>query len=184
MRLATVLLGCLLVVAVIGVGSVHPVMAKSDPLKKLAQKWDCTGFKVGGDDPLSSCKCGKAKVSAPQNGAVSFTAVCESFGDYYFRLERIEDKEDYLITLKSKVGFSVDEFSVEHVDGVGWIGDGSQILDGETIPITVMVVKIEGRNWHGWTIMAVPDEAIEQSPNEVEHPYWKLDLTRRKLFTK
>lgn len=179
-RLAVVFLGLVLFFTAQEFDSRLQVVAKSDPLRALSQEWRVSGFVVGGDDPFSMVRCGKTTVASPTDRTLSLSVACGDAGDYYFRLKQGPETGAYLMTVKSRIGISIDDFPVTYVDGEGWLGERDQLVDGETVSLSAMVAPIEGRNWHGWTIQVLPTEAIIVSPDELRKPYFKIDLTRRK----
>ena len=178
-KFAVVILGCVAFFTATGLDSQLQVLAKSDPLRGLANKWHLTGFVFGGDDPYHSFECGEVTVASPADRTVSLSVTCDNT-DYYFLLKHGSETQAYLITVKSKIGISIDDFPVTHVDGRGWHGERDQLVDGETLSITAMVKRIEGRNWYGWSIKVLPTAAIKLSPGEIKKPYFQADLTRRK----
>jgi hypothetical protein len=95
------------------------------------------------------------------------------------------------MTVKSKYGVSIEDFPLEHVDhkdwlgtpiqdGKVWLGTRDQLVDKETLSVTAMMGRIEGRNWRGWTIQVLPTEATKPGVEALKKPYFKVDLTRRK----
>jgi len=153
----------------------------TSPLSGFSGKWDLKGFVVGGKTPLSLFECGDVRATFSTTRIVSFSKACNKVGDYYLRLSKHASETDtYLITVNSKAGISIDNFPVTYVDGKGWRGKRDQLVNGETVSITAMVGRIEGRNWHGWTVQVFPTSVLGLSLDEIKEPFFKADLTRRK----
>jgi len=160
---------------------------QGDPLSQLAGEWHLTVFVIGGGH-FGGPICGKTDqpgppsiaVASPADGGVSFTVACNDGSDYAFLLKHDAASGDYLITVKSKVGTSVDGFPVAYLEGQGWKGARTQRVDGNEVSVTSVVAPIEGRNWSGWMIAVMPTADIDLGPDDVKTPYFRADLTRRK----
>ena len=160
-----------------------------DLLGELAGDWDLTLFVIGGSEAFGGgpiCRqrgrSGRPSVTIapPSAGAVLFSASCDDRTDYVFRLKLDPGTQAYLITVKSKIGISVDDFPVAYFPGQGWRGARDQLVDGETQSITARVAPIEGRNWRGWRIEVLPTAAIDREAEGLKRRYLWTDLTRRK----
>jgi hypothetical protein len=106
------------------------------------------------------------RVRPPSEGAVFFSAASNDGGDYSFRLTRSAEAGSYQLTVKSKVGVSVESLPVTYVAGAGWSGTRRDV--------TGKVFPIEGRNWSGWRI-----EILPTAPTATQS-HLAADLTRRK----
>ena len=161
--------------------------AQGDPLSKLVGDWGLTVFVIGGGQ-FGGPRCGKSDrpgpspvtIAPPGNSGVSLAVACNDGSDYAFRLKHDAAAHAYLITVKSKEGISVDDFSVAYVEGQGWKGAREQVVAGKRVSITATVAPIEGRNWYGWMIAVLPTADIDRGPDDVKRPYFRADLTRRK----
>ena len=190
-RLTAVVLSFLGVLTISCVGANPQTIPANDLLGQLAGDWVVDGFVIGGDGGLvSSFACGSVTVAPARDPAVSISVVCEDAGDYTLRLKHGSGDEASLVTVKSRYGISIEEFQLEYVDagrlgspfqdGKVWLGTRDQLVDNETLSVTAMMARIEGRNWRGWTIKGFPTEATKPGGEAVKKPYFKVDLTRRK----
>jgi len=152
-----------------------------DPLIQLAGDWALDGFVIGGGGSgFSGIKCGKISIAAPSASGVSVSTSCDDYGDYFFRLKQGSGARDFLLTVRSKIGISVEDIPIAYLDGQGWMGSRDQLLGATTQSITARVAAIAGRNWYGWTIEVLPTAELNGNPEEMKTAFLKADLTRRK----
>lgn len=178
MRLKAVVLSFVVVFTINCLGANPQTIAADDLLGQLAGTWLVDGFVIGGDRGIiSGFKCGSVTVGPARDQAVSISVSCEDAGPYTLRLKHGSGGGAYLMTVKSKYGISIEDFPLKQ-DGEVWRGVSDQLVDNEMLSVTAMMGRIEGRNWHGWTIMVLPTEAMK--PGVEAKPYFKVDLTRRK----
>ena len=137
-----------------------------DPLDKLAGDWDLTVF-VMGAGKFGGPRCGKSvpgrrmlsvTLASAANGAVSFTAACDN-------------GSEYVVSVKSAPGISVQDFPVAYVEGQGW--------QGQRDSLTAMITPIEGRLWRGWMIAVLPTAGVGHE-DDLKQPFVRADLTRAK----
>ena len=162
-----------------GLDAGQPATAPGDPLRRLAGEWDLTAFVMGAGQ-FRGLSCGKTDrpgpasvtIKSPREDGVSLGVACDDGSDYAFRLKHDAASQNYLITVKSKVGLSVHDFPVAYVEGEGWKGARPELVEGKEVPVTASISRIEGRNWVGWAIAVIPSGD--------KTPYFRVDLTRRK----
>ena len=161
---------------------------QDDPLRILAGDWDMTAFVIGRDH-FGGPRCGKTDRPGPgrviiapsAENAVSLAVSCDDGSEYAFRLEHDPAVKDYLLTVTSKTGVSVDNFPVAYVADHGWKGAREVSMgDGRRVPITASIELIEAKNWYGWAIFILPTADADRPPEEIDVPYFRADLTRRK----
>ena len=183
--LARQLIGLLLIVLVAACSGF--TIPRSDPLSKLAGDWGLTVFVFGGGQ-FGGPRCGKTdrpgsspvSIASPGDGGVSLAVACNDGSDYAFRLNRDATAHAYLMTVKSKQGISVDDCPVAYVEGQGWKGARAQLVEGKEVSIAATVAPIEGQNWYGWTMAVLPTADINRRLDDIQRPYFRADLTRRK----
>ncbi len=164
-------------------------VTQGDPLRNLTGDWDLTVFVVGAGQFGGGPRCGPTDrpgsspvtIAPPSDGAVSLAVACNDGSEYSFHLTHDSATRVSLVTVKSKEGISVHDFPVSYVEGQGWQGAREQLVEGKDVSITATVAPIEGRNWHGWMIAVLPTAAVNAPDlSEIERPYLRADLTRRK----
>jgi len=162
--------------------------AQSNRLADLAGDWRLTVFLVG-PGQFGGPRCAQpggpgppaVTIAAPNGGAVSLAMSCDDGSEYAFRLSRDSATEAYLLTVTSTHGISVTAMPVAYDREQGWRGARDEPVGGDTLSVTAMVVRIEGRNWRGWQIAVLPTSAIGAAElDDIKHPYVRADLTRRK----
>lgn len=179
-RRVLVLMSCVVLFGVQGLDAGQPATAPGGPLSQLVGEWSLTAFVIGAGQ-FGGPRCGKTDRPGPasvtielsREDGVSLGVACDDGSDYAFRLKRDAASQDYLITVKSKVGLSVNDFPVAYVEGEGWKGARPELVEGKEVSVTATIARIEGRNWVGWAITVVPSA-------DIKTPYFRVDLTRRK----
>ena len=192
-RLTAVALSFIGALTICCLGVNPQTVAADDPLGQLAGDWVVDGFVIGegGHPMIPNSACGSVTVAPARGQDVSISVSCHDAGDYTLRLKHGSGGEAYLMTVKSKYGISIEDFPLEYVtDWIGapvqdskvWLGTRDQLVDNETVSVTAMMGRIEGRNWRGWRIAVLPTEATKLPGGDeaVKKPYFFVDLTRRK----
>ncbi len=163
-------------------------VARGDPLRLLTGDWDLTVFVLGAGQfggprcgPTGRSESSLVTIAPPSDGTVLLAVACNDGSEYSFHLSHDSGTRVSLMTVKSKEGISVHDFPVEYVEGRGWQGARDQLVEGKEMSITATVAPIEGRNWYGWKIAVLPTTAVNAPDlSEIEGPYLRVDLTRRK----
>ena len=183
---AAVLMSCVALFTAPGLGARGQLTAQGDPLSKLVGDWDLTVFVMGGGR-FAGPRCGKSDrpgppavtIAPPGDSGVALAVACNDGSDYAFRLKHDQTTQAYVLTVKSKVGISVQDFPVVYVVGQGWQGKRDQLVAGEMRSITAMVAPIRGWEWYGWKVVVLPTASIGHE-GLLEKPFFRVDLTRRK----